>query len=194
MIYRRSKMNYWLLFITFTAVNLDFFLIMLFLLQRYRVHEVALGYTLGVALLVTVSFFTGRALALFLPEWLLGLLGILPIYMAIRDNDEAVTTNGQQSPVLATLVTYLAVCSGCNLSIFLPVLADLSYQAFILALLFVVALAVVAVGLVKGIGELPIIKRVLEKYSELLMKVIYVGIGLYIFYDSGLVHHLLALL
>lgn len=143
---------------------------------------------------MTVSFFTGRALALFLPEWLLGLLGILPIYMAIRDNDEAVTTNGQQSPVLATLVTYLAVCSGCNLSIFLPVLADLSYQAFILALLFVVALAVVAVGLVKGISELPIIKRVLEKYSELLMKVIYVGIGLYIFYDSGLVHHLLALL
>lgn len=36
-------MNYWLLSLTFIAVNLDFFLIMLFLLRRYRVWDVAVG-------------------------------------------------------------------------------------------------------------------------------------------------------
>lgn len=58
-------MNYWLLSLTFIAVNLDFFLIMLFLLRRYRVWDVAVGYTLGVVLLMSASYFIGQALALF---------------------------------------------------------------------------------------------------------------------------------
>lgn len=187
-------MNYGLLLITFIAVNLDFFLIMLFLLQRYRVWDVALGYVLGGALLMSASFFIGRALALFLPEWVLGILGVLPIYMALHDNDGPTPAQGQRQPVLATLATYLAVCAGCNLSLFLPVLANLSYQAFGRALLFFTCLSVAIVWLIKGIGELPLVKRLLEKYGEGLMKVIYIGVGLYVFYDSGLLHHLLALL
>lgn len=187
-------MNYWVLFLTFLAVNLDFFLIMLFLLRRYRLREVMIGYTLGVILLMSASFFAGRALALFLPEWVLGVLGILPIYMAIRDNDEEATEQKQWSPVLATFLTYLAVCAGCNLSIFLPVLADLSYHNFLLAVVFVAVLSMLAVWLIKGVGELTMVKRVMARYSEPLMKIIYVGVGLYVFYDSGLIHHLLALL
>lgn len=167
-------MNYWLLTLTFIAVNLDFFLIMLFLLQRYRVWDVVVGYTLGVVLLMSASYFIGQALALFLPEWVLGTLGILPI--------------------LATLMTYLAVCAGCNLAIFLPVLTKLSLQAFALAVLFIVLLSVAAVLLVKGIGAVPLVKRTLTNYGEILMKIIYIGVGLYVFYDSGLFFHLLALL
>lgn len=187
-------MNYWLLTVTFIAVNLDFFLIMLFLLQRYRVWDVVVGYTLGVVLLMSASCFIGQALALFLPEWVLGTLGILPIYMALHDNDDEARDQSQHSPILATLMTYLAVCAGCNLAIFLPVLTKLSLQAFALAVLFIVLLSVAAVLLVKGIGVVPLVKRTLTNYGEILMKVIYIGVGLYVFYDSGLIHHLLALL
>lgn len=187
-------MNYWLLLVTFIAVNLDFFIIMLFLLRRYRVRDVVAGYLIGVLFLMTISFFIGKALALFLPEWLLGVLGILPIYMALHDNDEDPDERSHRSPILATLVTYLAVCSGCNLSIFLPVLTNLPYDQFGLALLFVGALSILAVLLIKGIGEVPVVKRALTNYGEVLMKVIYIGVGLYVFYDSGLVAHLLSIL
>ncbi len=78
-------MNYWLLLVTFVAVNLDFFIIMLFLLHRYRTVDVMVGYLVGVVILMTLSFTIGKALALFLPEWILGLLGFLPIYMALHD-------------------------------------------------------------------------------------------------------------
>lgn len=187
-------MSYWLLFATFIAVNLDFFIIMLFLLRRYRLVDVMIGYLIGVVLLMTASFFIGKALAIFLPEWILGILGCLPIYMALHDNDEEPRDQSRQVPILATLITYLAVCAGCNLSIFLPVLTGLSYGNFIRAILFVGGLSLLAVLLVKGVDEIPLVKGALTKYGEKLMKVIYIGVGLYVFYDSGLINHLIALL
>ena len=48
--------------------------------------------------------------------------------------------------------------------------------------------------LIKALGGLPVVKRVLTNYGEILMKVIYIGVGLYVFYDSGLISHLLNLI
>lgn len=184
-------MNYWLIFITFIAVNLDFFFILLCLVNKYPLRDVVLGYLIGVGLLVTASFLIGKALALFLPEWLLSILGILPIYMALHYNDEeAATTSRRSSPVVIVLITYLAVCSGCNLSIFLPVLTGLSSGQFSLALLFILALTVLAVLLISQVGKVLMVAQLMDKYSEKLMKVIYIGVGLYVFYDSGLISHL----
>lgn len=184
-------MNYWLIFITFIAVNLDFFFILLCLVNKYPLRDVVLGYLIGVGLLVTASFLIGKDLALFLPEWLLSILGILPIYMALHYNDEeAATTSRRSSPVVIVLITYLAVCSGCNLSIFLPVLTGLSSGQFSLALLFILALTVLAVLLISQVGKVLMVAQLMDKYSEKLMKVIYIGVGLYVFYDSGLISHL----
>ena len=187
-------MNWWLILITFLAVNLDFFFILLFLLDKYRLQEVMAGYIIGILLLVTASFLLGKALAAFLPEWLLGCLGILPIYIALHDNDDDPASSTLSNPILATLTTYLAVCAGCNLSIFLPVLTGVSLQRFVAVLVFVGFLAGMMVILIYWIGRLPLVKNLMERYSEILMKVIYIGVGLYVFWDNGLVSHLLGLL
>ena len=81
-------MNIWLLTVTFLAVNLDFFVLLLFLLKKFSVRQVVVGYLSGVVLLLVASFLAGKVLAQFLPEWLLGVLGVLPIYMALHDEDD----------------------------------------------------------------------------------------------------------
>ncbi|MDO4903247.1 MAG: cadmium resistance transporter [Limosilactobacillus sp.] len=187
-------MKFLLLLFTFIAVNLDFFLIMIFLLRKYRVRDVAVGYLIGVVFLMTISFLVGKALALFLPEWVLGALGILPIYMALHDDDDEAESHDHRSPILSTLITYLAVCAGCNLSIFLPVLTGLSLVNFGLAVLFIGVLAVLVVFLIKQVGSLPTVNSFLAKYGEITMKVIYIGVGLYVFYDSHLIVHLIGYL
>lgn len=184
-------MNYGLIFITFIAVNLDFFFILLCLVNKYPLRDVIIGYVLGVGLLVIASFLIGKALALFLPEWILGVLGILPIYMALHDNDEEANQQSTtRSPIVIVLITYLAVCTGCNLSIFLPILTGLSTNQFGIALLFILVLTMLVVILIKQVGQIPVIARLMDKYSEKVMKVIYIGVGLYVFYDSGLISHL----
>lgn len=187
-------MNLGLIFVTFIAVNLDFFFILLFLLNRYRVRDVIIGYLLAILLLVTVSFWLGKVLALFLPEWVLGILGILPIYMALHDNDEDPAEMNNHKPILATFITYLAVCSGCNLSIFLPILTRLTPGQFIGTAAFISGLSIAAVILIHAVGNLTVVKQVMAKYSEILMKVIYICVGLYVFWDSGLISHLIDLL
>ncbi len=53
-------MNYYVLGLTFLSINLDFFFILLFLLRRYRLHEVISGYVLGTIILLTLSFTAGK--------------------------------------------------------------------------------------------------------------------------------------
>ena len=81
-------MNYWLLLLTFLSVNLDFFFMLIFLLKKFKLSKVILGYLLGNIILLSISFTVGKTLATFLPEWILGILGILPIYLALHDDDD----------------------------------------------------------------------------------------------------------
>lgn len=82
-------MNYWLLTLTFLSVNLDFFFMLLFLLNRYPRRAVILGYVMGIAVLMSLSFAIGKTLALLMPEWLLGVLGALPLYLALRPDRDS---------------------------------------------------------------------------------------------------------
>lgn len=186
-------MNYWLLALTFLSVNLDFFFMLLFLLKKYRLGQVMIGYLLGNLILLTVSYVVGRALTVFLPEWLLGVLGILPIYLAFHDDDDDDGIKDSRSQMVSVLVTYLSVCAGCNLSIFLPVLVGESVSHFLLTLVFIGSLTILVVFVIKLLGNVPVVAKVMTAYGERLMKVCYVIIGLYVFWDSGLISHLLAL-
>lgn len=189
-----AGLNYWLLALTFLSVNLDFFFMMIFLLKKYRTWQVLIGYLLGNLILLTASFFIGKTLALFLPEWLLGLLGFLPIWMAFRDDDDDDGDQTSKSPVLSVLVTYLSVCAGCNLSIFLPVLVGETMLHFLMTLGFIGILTIIVVFLIKLIADIPVVERVMTAHGERLMKICYVLIGLYVFWDSGLISHLIALM
>jgi len=186
-------MNYWILALTFLSVNLDFFFMLIFLLKKYRVRQVMVGYLLGNLILLTASFFIGKALAAFLPEWILGILGVLPIYMAFRDDDDDDGDRTHQSPTLSVLITYLSVCAGCNLSIFLPVLAGETGKHFLMTLVFIGILTVLVVLVIKLVANIPVVSAVMEAQGERLMKVCYVLIGGYVFWDSGLISHLVAL-
>lgn len=188
-------MNYWLLTITFLSVNLDFFFMLLFLLKKYKLSNVLLGYLIGIIILLTASFTIGKILATFLPEWTLGILGILPIYLAFHDNDDdhsKKTTH--HSDTVTVLITYLSVCAGCNLSIFLPVLANESNIDFLITLVFISVLTIIIVFIIKLIANIHLVSIIMKNYGEKLMKFCYVLIGLYVFWDSGLISHLLAII
>ncbi|WP_281165505.1 cadmium resistance transporter [Liquorilactobacillus sicerae] len=187
-------MNYWILLLTFLAVNLDFFLILLFLLTKYRTGSVILGYSLGNFILLSLSYFLSKLLTNFLPLWLLGCFGGLPIYLALRTDDDNNEIHEQKSPILTTLVTYLSVCSSCNLAIFLPVLVGKSFSEFMSALLLICLLAGLVVILIKLIAKSSFVTRLIQRFGENLMKVCYIVVGCYVFWDSGLISHLLAFL
>ncbi|GAX01933.1 cadmium resistance transporter [Secundilactobacillus silagei] len=185
-------MNYWVLALTFLSVNLDFFFMLIFLLKKYQVVKVMIGYLLGNMILLILSYIVGKALLVFLPEWLLGVLGLLPIYLAFHDDDDEDGDKHHRSQILSVTLTYLSVCAGCNLSIFLPVLVGESLTHFLMTLVFIGALTILVVFVIKLIADVPVITSIMEKYGEKLMKVCYILIGLWVFWDSGLISHIIA--
>lgn len=187
-------MNYGVLALTFISVNLDFFVMLLFLLRRYRAGAVMTGYVLGTLILLLASYVAGAALHQFLPEWVLGLLGFLPIYLAFRSDDDDDGAHEAANPVWAVLITYLSVCAGCNLSIFLPVLVGKTLTEFMMTALFIGILSALAVLFVRGVGRIAGVRQFLERYGETTMRVCYILIGLYVFWDSGLIHQVLSLI
>lgn len=186
-------MNYWVLFLTFIGVNLDFFFMLIFLLKKYQLIKVAIGYLLGVLILLTASYTVGQVLSSFLPEWILGTLGILPIFIALHDNDDEKKSIKQESQMISVMATYLSVCAGCNLSIFLPVLAGETFTNFLLTLIFIGSLTIVIVLLIKSVANIPTISKTMERHGERLMKICYILVGCYVFWDSGLIRHILQL-
>lgn len=185
-------MNWLLILITFLGVNLDFFFILLLLLKKHKLGSVMMGYLIGLWVLLILSFSVGQILDRFLPEWILGLLGILPIYMALKDEDEDAKEVNHKSPVVITLVTYLSVCAGCNLALFLPVLSTISAIQILEVIAVLTILSILIILAIRWIGNIKVINDLMEKYGEILTKVVYIGVGIYVLFDSGLVAHIIS--
>lgn len=188
-------MNISLLTLTFLAVNLDFFIMLLFLLKKYPFRAVLMAYLLGNLFLMTASFLAGQVLEAFLPEWLLGVLGFIPIYLAFRGDDDDDDDDAKgKSPFWIVLGTYLSVCAGCNLSIFLPVLLGESWLTFGETLLYIGTLTVLIVFLLRWVEKMQWVTKIIDRFGEKLMKLCYILIGLYVLYDSGFILHIYELI
>lgn len=61
-----------------------------------------------------------------------------------------------------------------------------------MTLVFIGALTILVVFVIKLIADVPVITSIMEKYGEKLMKVCYILIGLWVFWDSGLISHIIA--
>lgn len=186
-------MNFGLITATFIGVNLDFFIILLFLLKEFKLSRVMIGYLTGVILLMSLSFGIGKTLELFAPEWVLGVLGFIPIYMGLRDDDDDTKIHNSGSEIWNVFITYLAVCAGCNLSIFLPVLIGETFTNFVLTLVYIGILTILVVLLIKWLGNNKYVSGLMDRYGEILMKICYVGVGIYVLFDSGFIMHIIHL-
>lgn len=129
-----------------------------------------------------------------MPEWLLGVLGIIPIYVGLKGEDEGEGDVQAKSPFWIVFGTYLSVCTGCNLSIFLPVLLGKSWTTFAVSLVVIAILTVLAVSLINWVDQKKVVTDVIDRFGEQLMRICYILIGLYVFYDSGFIAHLYELM
>ena len=183
-------MNFGIVLVAFISVNLDFFFMLIFLLQKYRLKIVIIGYSISVLLILLLSYIIGFTLLKLFPEWFLGILGIVPIYLAFHDDDADDKKEKYQLGILDVILTYFSTCLGCNLSIFLPILISEDIVNFIYTLVFIVILTAIVTVIIKSIMNNNFVTKFMEKYGEITMKICYVFIGVYVLFDSGLMEHI----
>lgn len=182
-------MTFWLLTLLFIGVNLDFFVLLLLLLHKYRWSSVWLGYLEGMLSVFGASALLGQVLQVFVPAWLLGLLGLIPIYLGLKgeadDDDEVHARAG----AMMVMLLYLAACGADNLAVYVPVLATLSVGQTLMAAGYFVILATLSLILAERVRRVGLIADFMNRCGMILARVVYVLIGVFVIFESGLLSH-----
>lgn len=182
-----------------TSIDYLIVLIILFaqLLQNKQKWHIYAGQYLGTGLLVGVSLVAAYVVN-FVPEaWMVGLLGLIPIYLGIRfaivgegeeEEEEEIIERLEQSKAnqLFWTVTLLTIASGGdNLGIYTPYFASLDWAQTLVALLVFAIGVIIFCELSRVLSSIPLISETIEKYKRIIVPLVFIPLGLYIMYESG---------
>lgn len=198
--------------IAFTATNIDDIIILLLFFSQvnanFRRRHIVFGQYLGFTALILASL-PGFLGGLIVPREWIGLLGLLPIAIGIKQllNREPETAQVQTvaseleydksgNPIISSLSSILnpqtykvaavtVANGGDNISIYIPLFAgqQLASLGVILAVFFLMVGVWCAIAYL--LTRQPTIAYILTRYGQPLVPFVLIGLGLFIMYERG---------
>lgn len=185
----------------YISTSIDYLIILIILFaqlsQNKQKWHIYAGQYLGTGLLVGTSLVAAYVVN-FVPEaWMVGLLGLIPIYLGIRfalvgegeeEEEKEIIERLEQSKAnqLFWTVTLLTIASGGdNLGIYIPYFASLDWSQTLVALLVFVIGIIIFCELSRVLSSIPLISETIEKYQRIIVPLVFIPLGLYIMYESG---------
>ena len=189
----------------YISTSIDYLIVLIILFaqlsQNKQKWHIYAGQYLGTGLLVGVSLVAAYVVN-FVPEaWMVGLLGLIPIYLGIRfaivgegeeeeeeEEEEEIIERLEQSKAnqLFWTVTLLTIASGGdNLSIYIPYFASLDWAQTLVALLVFAIGVIIFCELSWVLSSIPLISETIEKYERIIVPFVFIALGLYFMYENG---------
>ena len=187
----------------YISTSIDYLIILIILFaqlsQNKQKWHIYAGQYLGIGLLVGASLVAAYVVN-FVPEaWMVGLLGLIPIYLGIRfaivgegeeeeEEEEEIIERLEQSKAnqLFWTVTLLTIASGGdNLGIYIPYFASLDWSQTLVALLVFAIGIIIFCELSRVLSSIPLISETIEKYERIIVPLVFILLGLYIMYENG---------
>lgn len=185
----------------YISTSIDYLIVLIILFaqlsQNKQKWHIYAGQYLGTGLLVGASLVAAYVVN-FVPEaWMVGLLGLIPIYLGIRfaivgegeeEEEEEIIERLEQSKAnqLFWTVTLLTIASGGdNLGIYIPYFASLDWAQTLVALLVFAIGVIIFCELSRVLSSIPLISETIEKYQRIIVPLVFIPLGLYIMYESG---------
>ena len=193
---------------SYIGTTTDYFVVLLLLFGKYSTKQdtklVVLGAYLGNGLLVLTSIIIALVLQQVPEEWLLGLLGIIPIIIGVKgyfskedvgeEIEEKLKIIKPDAIIWNVLVITFSACGADNMALYIPYFTMLNLQILpIILVLFIIILTAVIVAAYKLVN-VPIVKAFFDKQGDLVQLIVYVSLGLYVLVEAGTLQHLLLLI
>ena len=188
----------------YISTSIDYLIVLIILFaqlsQNKQKWHIYAGQYLGTGLLVGVSLVAAYVVNFVPKAWMVGLLGLIPIYLGIRfaivgegeeeeeEEEEEIIERLEQSKAnqLFWTVTLLTIASGGdNLSIYIPYFASLDWAQTLVALLVFSIGVIIFCELSRVLSSIPLISETIEKYERIIVPLVFIPLGLYIMYESG---------
>lgn len=186
----------------YISTSIDYLIVLIILFaqlsQNKQKWHIYAGQYLGTGLLVGVSLVAAYVVNFVPKAWMVGLLGLIPIYLGIRfaivgegeeeEEEEEIIERLEQSKAtqLFWTVTLLTIASGGdNLGIYTPYFASLDWAQTLVALLVFAIGVIIFCELSRVLSSIPLISETIEKYERIIVPLVFIPLGLYIMYESG---------
>ncbi|OUQ56171.1 CadD family cadmium resistance transporter [Lactobacillus gallinarum] len=185
----------------YISTSIDYLIVLIILFaqlsQNKQKWHIYAGQYLGTGLLVGVSLVAAYVVNFVPKAWMVGLLGLIPIYLGIRfaivgegeeEEEEETIERLEQSKAnqLFWTVTLLTIASGGdNLGIYIPYFASLDWAQTLVALLVFAIGVIIFCKLSQVLSSIPLISETIEKYTRIIVPLVFIPLGLYIMYESG---------
>lgn len=185
----------------YISTSIDYLIILIILFaqlsQNKQKWHIYVGQYLGTGLLVGASLVAAYVVNFVPEEWMVGLLGLIPIYLGIRfaivgedaeEEEEEIIERLEQSKAnqLFWTVTLLTIASGGdNLGIYIPYFASLDWsQTLVVLFVFVIGI-IIFCEISRVLSSIPLIFETIEKYERIIVPLVFILLGLYIMYENG---------
>lgn len=187
--------------ISFIGTNIDdIFINTLFFAQadtQHKIRSVIIGKYFGMGTLVLLSLLGAYGLQ-FVPQQYIGLLGLIPIVLGVRElikaqrakrvsAKEKLENQSEPSRGMALNVALVTMANGAdNIGVYIPLFASYSVvQMLAVVAIFALMIALWCV-LGKKLADMPFLRSFLLKYKHIIVPAVFIFLGIYIFARSGL--------
>ena len=180
-----------------TAVDLLVILLIFFARAKTRkeYRDIYIGQYVGSVTLIVVSLFFAFVLNYVPEKWILGLLGLIPIYLGIKvaiyDDCEGekrakkeLNEKGLSKLVGTVAIVTIASCGADNIGLFVPYFVTLSVTDLLITLFVFLILIFFLVFTAQKSANIPGVGEIVEKFSRWIMAVIYIALGLFIIIEN----------
>ncbi|MBN6851519.1 cadmium resistance transport/sequestration family protein [Staphylococcus saprophyticus] len=192
--------------ILYIATAVDLFVILLIFFARAKTRkqfrDIYIGQYLGSIILILVSLFLAFVLNYVPEKWILGLLGLIPIYLGIKvaiyDDCEGekrakkeLNEKGLSKLVGTVSLVTIASCGADNIGLFVPYFVALDIIELLTTLIVFLVLIFFLVFTAQKLARIPGVGEIVEKFSRWIMAVIYIALGLFIIIENETIQTIL---
>ena len=187
-----------------TALDLLVILLMFFARAKTRkeYRDIYIGQYVGSVTLIVISLFFAFVLNYVPEKWILGLLGLIPIYLGIKvaiyDDCEGekrakkeLNEKGLSKLVGTIAIITIASCGADNIGVFVPYFVTLSVTNLLITLFVFLILIFFLVFTAQKLANIPGVGEIVEKFGRWIMAVIYIALGLFIIIENDTIQTIL---
>lgn len=188
----------------YISTSIDYLIVLMVvfaMVPKSKRFLVYLGDIVGTTVLVSASLIVAFVLKAVPDEWLLGLLGLIPIAMGIKlmiagaaDDEDVIKNqiNNRRGVILNVAFITIATCGADNIGIYVPIFTQLNVPSLIVVLLTFVVMMTLFALLGYLLVCLPAVAKVFERWGTAVTVAVYIGLGIYILFESGTVQHFIS--
>lgn len=193
----------------YVATGIDYLVILILLFSQIKEGQekhIWIGQYIGTAIIITVSLLVALGVSWLVPEqWVLGLLGLIPLYLGIRiwvKGEE----EGEESDILSLFSSnrfnqlYLTVAfivlasSADDFSIYIPYFTALDTVGILIAIIVFFIMVGILCYVSYRLASFDFVSEKIEKYERWIVPIVFIGLGVYIMYENGTFNALLSFL